>query len=468
MKPQYGVLQVPKPGSQPDQCEDAFGYSEASSLAAVCDGAGTAFEARSWARLLARRFIEHPPLGGSDEELLDWLDTVSGQWSQSIQWQTLNIYEELKADSGSAATLIGLQLTPSPRQAATGTWRCLAMGDSCLFQVRNGQLIVAVPIQRAADFGVHTPLLSTKRDSNLKSIGRRVTEEGTWAEGDIFFLVTDAVAQWFLRMYEQGGTPWNDLAALDESRFRDFVHDAQARRLMRQDDATALMVGLGVPLKTHRAPVPAPPARPPELVPAGTFLPRGDVERQSARPPAPERPASPGRRSRRRRVALIASAALLLATALALAVNALVGDSPDRRPSAVPPAREFARLLTTYSGEKAGAYQAYESALQKRVANLNLNQDLVAWLAGTDHAPPHSFRSHPRKVSVVVKQSNGSQAELYAVVEQAVRTPTSDSSRTLLIDLTMVRQGLEWLVSNARIRDVSPGSGALTPPGGAS
>ncbi|MGW5866549.1 protein phosphatase 2C domain-containing protein [Streptomyces sp. NPDC055239] len=466
MKPRYGVLQVPKPGSQPDQCEDAFAYSDASSLAVVCDGASTAFEARCWARLLARGFIEHPPLGDSDEELLDWLDAVSTQWSQSIQWQTLNIYEELKADSGSAATLIGLQLTPSPQQEATGTWRCLAMGDSCLFQVRDGQLVVAVPIRDSSDFSVHTPLFSTKRDSNLKSIGRRVTEEGTWAEGDIFFLVTDAVAQWFLRVYEQGGTPWDDLTALDESRFRSFVHDVQTRRLMRQDDATALMVGLGVSLKTRETPVPAPRARPPELVPAEASLPRGDDGSQSPRPPASEHPATPSPRPQRRRIALIASAVLVLATALALAVHALVGGSPAQRTSAVPPARDFARLLTTYSGEKAGAYRAYESALQKRVANLN--QDLVAWLAGTDHAPPNSFRSRPQKVSVVVKQSSGSQAELYAVVEQAIRTATNESSRTLLIDLTMVRQGLEWLVSNAQIRDVSPGSGALVPPGGAS
>lgn len=492
MRLRYDALQQPKPGSSDDQCEDAFAYDGTSSRAAVCDGASTAFESRRWARLLARKFIESAPFGFSDEEFLGWVDSVAEQWAQSIPWETLDVFEEIKADSGSAATLIGLQLTPHPQQEAAGTWRCLAVGDSCLFQVRGGRLVVALPIRRSADFNVTPPLLSTKRESNLRNIGKVVTETGTWQEGDCFFLLTDAMAQWFLRVSEQHGAPWDDLIALNQPRFRVLVRETQARRLMRQDDATALMIGVGVPLGTRDTPVPPPVplGRPSECLsaeaaeypvdeaarqptgPSAAGRPQPSKERVSRlphprTPPGPRRTGRPSRdaRSRRRRVAFIASAGLILAMGIAIVVNT-VGSSPPAAPTATvltAQAQRFARDLTTYSDGSAHAYEKYRSVLLESVKDRN--GDVVARLVGLDHAPPGPFSSRPGHVSVKVEHADQSQAQLYVLVGQAIRTAGNESSRRLLIDLTMVRQGQKWLVSDARMSLVSPLSGALVPTG---
>jgi serine/threonine protein phosphatase PrpC len=163
MEIRYGALQESKPGSNASQCEDAFAYSDASSLVAVCDGAGTAFESRLWARLLARGFVEQSPLGRTDDDLFDWADFIAAQWSQSIPWEALNVFHERKARSGSAATLVGLQLTPPPQDADSGTWRCLALGDSCLFQVSRGRLVEALPLSSSGDFNSRPPVNGPER-----------------------------------------------------------------------------------------------------------------------------------------------------------------------------------------------------------------------------------------------------------------------------------------------------------------
>jgi len=136
----YGALQEPKPGASANQCEDAYAYSDTRWLAAVCDGASNAFESRLWARMLSQGFVADSPLGCAEDGLLDWADFIARRWSQAIPWQALNVFQEAKAREGSASTLVGLELTMSPRQPTTGTWRCLALGDSCLFQVSHGQL----------------------------------------------------------------------------------------------------------------------------------------------------------------------------------------------------------------------------------------------------------------------------------------------------------------------------------------
>ena len=291
MKIQYCALQRPKPGSRAEECEDAFAVSVPFSIAAVCDGAGTAFESGLWARLLAEGFVESSPLGWTHDALLGWVDSVAAAWSQSIPWADLNHFAEEKARSGSAATLIGLQLAVPSQQATTGTWECLAIGDSCLFQVSRGDLVQALPFKQSTDFNARPPLLSTQRSINVQSIGQLVAEEGTWQDGDTFFLLTDAIAQWFLREFEQGAAPWDFLTSLDEQSFRSFVQDTQAQRLMRKDDVTAVMVGIGVPLATRQPPVTSP-------VPSG-LAPSRSAAPQVPMPPSRPMPLGSGRGQQR-------------------------------------------------------------------------------------------------------------------------------------------------------------------------
>lgn len=244
MKLHAGVLHLPKAGATAEEYEDSFDYSVKSGVAAVSDGASNNFESRLWASLLTHAFVHRPPAEFTPPKVLDWVDSVAAEWSGSMPWQDLTVFEEAKATLGSAATLVGLKFESPPLRKTEGTWQCLALGDSCLFQITRGQLVKSLPIAKSADFDIHPPLLSTRPENSKLITDRLITERGGWRAGDTFYLLTDAIAYWFLLEFEQGGSPWETLSSLDEQSFASFVDDKRARKLMRNDDVTVVTLSV--------------------------------------------------------------------------------------------------------------------------------------------------------------------------------------------------------------------------------
>lgn len=252
MKLHVGVLHLPKAGMTAAEYEDSFDYSAESGIAAVSDGASNNFESRRWAKLLVRAFVHRSPKDFTPPKVLDWVNTVAAEWSESIPWQDLTVFEEAKAALGSAATLVGLKFGSSSLRRSEGAWRCLAIGDSCLFQITRGQLVKSLPIAKSADFGIHPPLLSTRPENSKLITDRLITERGRWRTGDTFYLLTDAIASWFLLEFERGGLPWETLASLDQQSFASFVDDKRARNLMRNDDVTVITLSVRTRSGAHR------------------------------------------------------------------------------------------------------------------------------------------------------------------------------------------------------------------------
>ena len=86
----------------------------------------------------------------------------------------------------------------SSGKADTGpswTWKAIAIGDSCVFQIRAGRVSVVHPISTPAGFGNNPPLLPSPPAS--------VCPEPEWLAGwgeplDLFLLATDAVAAYLV------------------------------------------------------------------------------------------------------------------------------------------------------------------------------------------------------------------------------------------------------------------------------
>jgi hypothetical protein len=133
-----------------------------------------------------------------------------------------------------------------------GAWSALAVGDSCLFLVRDGQLHTALPLSDPEAFGNQPLLLGSRAAANapLREAGAIVTADGTWQPGDTFLLMSDALAATFLaqslvaRSQERGA-----IEVLEFERtaagFRRWVRCLRAERLMRNDDVS--LVWLAVP-----------------------------------------------------------------------------------------------------------------------------------------------------------------------------------------------------------------------------
>ncbi|MEE8143741.1 MAG: hypothetical protein V3T77_11615, partial [Planctomycetota bacterium] len=154
---------VPKLGNSEKEYEDAYGLNVEQGHFAVADGASESSFAREWARLLVEKFVAGPPAGSQD--LSEWVKPVQQSWGKAnTSTKELPWYAVEKAKTGAFATLLGLSI-----DSATGTWRSLAVGDSCAFLVRENQIVWAFPNVHSSQFH-NRPLLLSSRDRSNKGV----------------------------------------------------------------------------------------------------------------------------------------------------------------------------------------------------------------------------------------------------------------------------------------------------------
>jgi hypothetical protein len=252
---------MPKAGRSFADCEDAYFPSDPNNLevyeaaqddveifrAAVCDGATDSIFSKLWAQLLAQGY-------GAGK----WASDISAQtitdeqndWHEFLRQQQLPWYAEEKAELGACAALAGLTIMSEPKK-----WTALALGDCCVFQIRNGTCVLAFPITTSAKFSNFPLLLCSVAERNSDVFSNKHTiPNGTWQSGDQFFLMSDTVACWFLSQIETGNEhvvipALSSVQTLEA--FTALVNEARTAVgadgsvLMRDDDVTVTILSVG-------------------------------------------------------------------------------------------------------------------------------------------------------------------------------------------------------------------------------
>lgn len=251
MRASVTTLWVPRAGSNVAQYEDAFyprtdGVRHARRLRfAVADGASESMLSGLWADLLVRTWCRArrrrlPQIlalakGAWDVELAAYLEERERN-DRPIQW-----FEEPGLAKGAFATVLGVAFA-TDHGHADGEWEAVAVGDSCLFQVREGELLSAFPIKSSTEFDSVPKLVPSQVADADRVLAAVDVERGEWRSGDTFFLATDAIAASFLAAYENGGAPWEALAAIGPAAFPGFVAGLRADRSLRNDDVTVMRI----------------------------------------------------------------------------------------------------------------------------------------------------------------------------------------------------------------------------------
>ncbi len=250
----WKAYSLPKLGNSPQENEDAFFPeieqqsipAQAAFACAVADGATQTSFSRAWARLLV---AEAPNL--TPERLSELTAAAQAQWRAQLAAQTLPWHAEEKVRQGAFATLLWLGLQPArgsrPAKMA-GAWQALAIGDSCLFQIRKKTLLAHFPPLAAADFSNHPVLLSSNplRNAGFWNNPQELCAAGDWAAGDDFWLMTDALAAWFVREQEQAtlaNLQTQLRAALHSAdTFATWLHQLRAAAQIKNDDTTVIWI----------------------------------------------------------------------------------------------------------------------------------------------------------------------------------------------------------------------------------
>lgn len=255
------VFHVPKRGNAEAEYEDAV-YPERDLArrlgefrCAVADGASESAFSGLWAQLLVRSF-------GKRKMRLQRLQKL---FEGAVKTRPVPWYLEKKIKNGAHAAFMGLMIRDgAPNGAADGkskgksngkgarkrtgrSWRALAVGDSCIFHVRDDELLAVGPIEKSELFDNSPFLIASKTAAPLRrSAGHVTLMDGEWEPGDVFYLVTDALAAWLLAEHEAGRPPWESLRDLcaddDRTLYERLVDELRTSHGLHNDDTTLFQV----------------------------------------------------------------------------------------------------------------------------------------------------------------------------------------------------------------------------------
>jgi hypothetical protein len=241
---QWHSYHLPKRGHQAGEYEDAFAGSPARGRFAVADGASESSFSGLWAQLLVEGFVVPDESVGS---VAEGFKALQKRWAAAVDGRELPWYAEEKREQGAFATFLGLTLRRAENAEGQGSWKARAVGDSCLFQVRNERLIQAFPLTNANEFGNQPSLLGSRPTGEPAWVKQQKQAYGKWRVGDRLLLMTDALAQWFLARHESGEKPWQAVSRLrsdssPEKAFAVWIEELRAKQSLRNDDVTLLVV----------------------------------------------------------------------------------------------------------------------------------------------------------------------------------------------------------------------------------
>ncbi len=247
-------FRVPRAGFGLADCLDASAGDSTRGRFAIADGASEGGpDSGRWARLLVDDFVH------SDGLSAPWpasLPALQERWrTEAAQVQVPTdmpwyVMEHARArDNDAFTTFLALSMQAAAEPNTPWRWQALAVGDSCLFQVRSGVLIERFPLGDADEFnstpwlvGSHTTPEEVRRDRSRSCDGEN------WP-GDSIWMMTDALAEWFLLRWEVDEKPWEDLEAflnplIHEEAFADWIGELRHKGQLRNDDVTLAAVWL--------------------------------------------------------------------------------------------------------------------------------------------------------------------------------------------------------------------------------
>jgi hypothetical protein len=248
-------MSVLKGGSKENQNDDSFAplnlKTEATEIVAtrarfaIADGATESAYSGRWARELSGGFgdgeVSHSDERSISQVLKEMLPEARIRWAAALpSGNDLPWFLSEKVNAGAFATFLGLELSDNE-------WTAIAVGDSCLAHIRHrdgvAQVMKLFPIGDSKSFG-NTPGLLPSRP---KREPQPVEDRNPCVAGDELFLMTDALAHWFVSQLEKTQNPWDSLTSLFQTinpaeSFVGFVVQRRLSREMHDDDTTLLWI----------------------------------------------------------------------------------------------------------------------------------------------------------------------------------------------------------------------------------
>lgn len=273
---------------EPAQYQDAFALDAERGVAAIADGVSSAIFSGPWARLLVESVVASPPNLDDTDAFVAWLAEERQAWRSQIDMSRLTWYQRPKMVDGAMTTLAWVELLPvetaDDGHATRYRVHSAAIGDSCLFHVRDGKCIGVFPMNSSGEFGLNPAVVGSVNRNLDHQLGFHLYDEEC-PVGDLLVLTTDAIALWAFQRQEAGEpVDWTRYWDLSDDEWRSEIFALREDHRMRFDDSTLVLLRV---IEERPAPTPEPPSEP--LV----ELPLETVEAAEELEPLPAVEASP-------------------------------------------------------------------------------------------------------------------------------------------------------------------------------
>lgn len=230
-------------------CQDRFSIGIDTKSVAVSDGMSQSFFQKIWAEILVAAFVNNLQWNLCDEQSEDLLKKQQGKWLGCVQ----DRIEEQKHDGtkenviyrnekfiaqgkSAGATLVGVRFSGNK-------WHCEVLGDSCLIEVKNEEIVRICTSQEGEEFDN----FPDHYDSNPKHSGKGTAKEfeGTLENDNVLLLVSDPFSDFLNEQSKKGSVKGLVEALLSISSHEEFeklVEDWRANKGMHNDDSTLLVI----------------------------------------------------------------------------------------------------------------------------------------------------------------------------------------------------------------------------------
>lgn len=212
---------------------------------AIADGATESINSGIWAKSLVEEYVNNQVFRN---HIQGHLSSLQSKWLETVGGKDLPWYLEEKVRRGAFSSLLGLTLRET--QIDEGEWEAIAVGDSCLFIVRDDKLLESFPLVHSNDFNNQPYLISSNPASNEKLTDNIKYITGKWKIGDTFYLMTDAIAHWTMKRNEENdGNVFLDFSE-QMHLFDNLVEknritlDSEGKSYLKNDDVTLYRISV--------------------------------------------------------------------------------------------------------------------------------------------------------------------------------------------------------------------------------
>ncbi|MCB0537714.1 MAG: hypothetical protein H6576_07030 [Lewinellaceae bacterium] len=230
-------------------CADNYAVNKSIHRFSVSDGVSKSFFPKVWSEILVTQFVERTDLKETElikvcqEEWQKRIDKIVKSFeTDPTKWSTRTLYNRKEP---ALATFVGLQFFEKEKK-----WSASALGDSFLFFVPMGykdyqkELVKLSSKVEPIEFDNFPDYLTSIGDSHK---GRPKEKSGNLKNGT-FYLMTDALAEWFIKEGENAIgkiTVWKSQAD-----FERFITQAIEQNQLTNDDCAILCIELSEVEKT--------------------------------------------------------------------------------------------------------------------------------------------------------------------------------------------------------------------------